>query len=111
MKEQVEEQIISEVLASDTERAQKQIGQMKKLNRQKDLQQKRKESKEKMMNKTREMDTLMKARLSDFKEKASEQQKRVQQRNSYEPTGNVMIENTDVIQVALDVATSELNKW
>jgi hypothetical protein len=109
MKEQVEEQIISEAVPSDTERAQKQIGQMKKLNRQKDLQQKRKEAKEKMMSKTREMDTLMKARLSDFKKKASEQQKRVQQKNSYEPSGNIMTENQDVIQVALDVATSELN--
>jgi hypothetical protein len=109
MKEQVEEQIISEAVPSDTERAQKQIGQMKKLNRQKDLQTKRKEAKEKMMNKTREMDTLMKARLSDFKKKASEQQKRVQQRNSFEPQGNMMMENQDVIQVALDVATSELN--
>jgi len=109
MKEQVEEQIISEAVPSDTERAQKQIGQQKKLNRQKDLQNKRKEAKEKMMNKTREMDTLMKARLSDFKKKASEQQKRVQQRNSFEPTGNMMMENQDVIQVALDVATSELN--
>jgi hypothetical protein len=109
MKEQVEEQIISEAVPSDTERAQKQIGQMKKLNRQKDLQTKRKEAKEKMMNKTREMDTLMKARLSDFKKKAAEQQKRVQQRNSFEPTGNMMMENQDVIQVALDVATSELN--
>lgn len=109
MKEQVEEQIISEAVPSETERAQKQIGQMKKLNRQKDLQKKRKEAKEKMMNKTREMDTLMKARLSDFKKKASEQQKRVQQKNSFEPEGNMMMENADVIQVALDVATSELN--
>jgi transketolase len=108
MKEQVELQI-DEAIVSDTERAQKQIQQQKKLNRSKDLQQKRKEAKEKMMNKTREMDTLMKARLSDFKKKASEQQKKVQMRNSYEPSGNIMTENQDVIQVALDVATSELN--
>ena len=94
---------------SDTERAQKQIQQQKKLNRSKDLQTKRKEAKEKMMNKTREMDTLMKARLSDFKKKASEQQKKVQMRNSVEFEGNVMMEGQDVIQVALDVATSELN--
>jgi len=108
MKEQVELQI-DEAIVSDTERAQKQIQQQKKLNRSKDLQNKRKEAKEKMMNKTREMDTLMKARLSDFKKKASEQQKKVQMRNSYEPSGNIMTENQDVIQVALDVATSELN--
>jgi len=108
MKEQLETQI-DEAIVSDTERAQKQIQQGKKLNRQKDLQQKRKEAKEKMMNKTKEMDTLMKARLSDFKKKEKEQQKKVQQKNSFEPTGNVMMENQDVIQVALDVATSELN--
>ena len=108
MKEQLETQI-DEAIVSDTERAQKQIAQGKKLNRQKDLQSKRKEAKEKMMNKTKEMDTLMKARLSDFKKKEKEQQKKVQQKNSFEPTGNVMMENQDVIQVALDVATSELN--
>jgi hypothetical protein len=108
MKEQLETQI-DEAIVSDTERAQKQIAQGKKLNRQKELQNKRKEAKEKLMNKTKEMDTLMKARLSDFKKKASDQQKKVQQKNSFEPTGNIMLENQDVIQVALDVATSELN--
>ena len=108
MKEQVETQI-DEAIVSDTERAQKQIAQGKKLNRQKELQGKRKEAKEKMMNKTKEMDTLMKARLSDFKKKEKEQQKRVQMKNSVEFEGKVMMENQDVIQVALDVATSELN--
>ena len=107
MKEELETQI-DEAIVSDTERAQKQIQQQKKLNRSKDLQKKRKEAKEKMINKTREMDTLMKARLSDFKKKASEQQKKVQ-KNSVEFEGNVMMEGQDVIQVALDVATSELN--
>jgi len=108
MKEQVENQI-DEAIVSDTERAQKQIAQGKKLNRQKDLQKKRKEAKEKMMNKTKEMDTLMKARLSDFKKKEKEQQKKVAMKNSVEFEGNVMMENQDVVQVALDVATSELN--
>jgi hypothetical protein len=107
MKEELETQI-DEAIVSDTERAQKQITQQKKLNRQKDLQNKRKEAKEKLMGKTKEMDTLMKARLSDFKKKASEQQKKVQ-KNSFEPIGNIMTENQDVMQVALDVATSELN--
>ena len=107
MKEHVELQI-DEAIVSDTERAQKQITQQKKLNRQKDLQAKRQEAKQKLMNKTKEMDTLMKARLSDFKKKASEQQKKVQ-KNSVEFEGNVMMEGQDVIQVALDVATSELN--
>ena len=48
MKEQLET-TIDEAISTDTERAQKQIGQQKKLNRQKDLQKKRKEAKEKMM--------------------------------------------------------------
>ena len=110
MKEQVEETIISEAVPSETERAQKQIGQMKKLNRQKDLQKKRGEAKEKMVKKTKEMDTLMKARLSDFKKKAASQTKKLK-RNNEETNVNkyVIIENQDVVQVALDVATSELN--
>ena len=83
---------------------------MKKLNRQKDLQKKRGEAKDKMVKKTKEMDTLMKARLADFKKKASSQQKKLKRNN--EETNvkkDVIIENQDVIQVALDVATSELN--
>lgn len=108
MKEELET-IISEAVPSETERAQKQIGQMKKLNRQKDLQKKRDEAKKKMMSKTKEMDVLMKARLSDFKKKASDQQKKAALKNSYEPTGEIMNENVDALEVALDVATSELN--
>lgn len=110
-KEHVEtENPITEVVSSETERAQKQIGQMKKLNRQKDLQKKRGEAKDKMVKKTKEMDTLMKARLADFKKKASSQQKKLK-RNNEETNVNkdVIIENQDVVQVALDVATSELN--
>jgi len=109
MKEQVEETILSEAVPSETERAQKQIQQTKKLTRQKEMQKKRKEAKEKLQNKTSEMDTLMKARLSDFKKKAGEQQKKVQ-KNSFEMTGDTMIhENTDALEVALQVATQELN--
>ena len=108
MKEELETQI-DEAIVSDTERAQKQIQQGKKLKRQKELQNKRKEAKAKLTDKTKEMDTLMKARLSDFKKKASDQQKKVAMKNSFEPTGNIMMEGQDVIQVALDVATSELN--
>ena len=107
MKEQVETQI-DEAIVSDTERAQKQIQQGKKLNRQKDLQKKRADAKQKLTNKTKEMDTLMKARLSDFKKKASDQTKKLKKENN-EMTGEIMMENQDVIQVALDVATSELN--
>jgi len=109
-KEHVEtENPITEVVSSETERAQKQIGQMKKLNRQKDLQKKRGEAKDKMVKKTKEMDTLMKARLADFKKKASSQQKKLKRNN--EETNvkkDVIIEKQDVVQVALDVATSEL---
>ena len=99
---------VTEALSTDTERAQKQITQGKKLGRQKDLQKKRGEAKEKMMRKTKEMDTLMKARLSDFKKKASDQTKKLKKEQT-EVTTNTMNENQDVIQVALDVATSELN--
>ncbi len=107
MKEQVETQI-DEAIVSDTERAQKQIQQGKKLNRQKEMQNKRKEAKQKLTNKTKEMDTLMKARLSDFKKKAADQQKKVKKEET-ETTEIIMTENQDVVQVALDVATSELN--
>ena len=107
MKEQVETQI-DEAIVSDTERAQKQIQQGKKLNRQKDLQKKRADAKQKLTNKTKEMDTLMKARLSDFKKKASDQTKKLKKEET-ELTTEIMTENQDVIQVALDVATAELN--
>jgi len=107
MKEHLESQI-DEAIVSDTERAQKQIQQGKKLNRQKEMQKKRKEAKEKLTNKTKEMDTLMKARLSDFKKKAADQQKKVK-KEEIEMTNEIMTENQDVVQVALDVATSELN--
>ena len=100
-----EETNVTEALSTDTERAQKQIQQGKKLGRQKDLQKKRGEAKSKMQNKTKEMDTLMKARLSDFKKKASDQTKKLKKEET-EVTIDTMNENQDVIQVALDVATS-----
>ena len=103
-----EETNVTEALSTDTERAQKQIQQGKKLGRQKDLQKKRGEAKEKMMRKTKEMDTLMKARLSDFKKKAATQTKKLKKEET-EVTTEIMTENQDVIQVALDVATAELN--
>ena len=49
-----EETNVTEALSTDTERAQKQITQSKKLNRQKDLQKKRGEAKEKMMRKSKD---------------------------------------------------------
>ena len=107
MKEETDTQIL-EYTSTETERAQKSIGQQKKLSRQKDLQKKRGEAKEKMVRKTKEMDTLMKARLADFKKKAANQTKKLK-REDTEVTKKIMTENQDVIQVALDVATSELN--
>ena len=113
MKETVEEKQISEAAPSNTERAQKQIAQKKKLNRSKQLQARKDSAKKSMQNKTDEMDTLMRARLADFKKKASSQEKKLgkqTQNNSYELEGDKMIrEGQDVVQVALDVATQELN--
>ena len=111
MKETVEEKQISEAAPSNTERAQKQIAQSKKLRAQKKLHKKKDEAKRSMQDKTKEMDTLMKARLSDFKKKASSQTKKLSRlNNSTEFEGETMVnENQDVVQVALDVATQELN--
>ena len=67
---------------SETERAQKQIAQQKKLNKQKEVQKKAQDAKGKMQNKTKEMDTLMKARLSDFRKKASEKSSNLQKQVS-----------------------------
>lgn len=109
MKEELE-QLISEAVPSETERAQKQIAQGKKLKRQKDLQKKRDEAKKKMMDKTKEMDTLMKARLADFKKRASRQQQKVT-KESNDNNGEMIMESInklDAVEVALQVATSEL---
>lgn len=105
MKEEIN---VTEAVSTETERAQKQIAQQKKLGRQKELQKKRKEAKVKMQTKTKEMDTLMRARLADFKKKASNQTKKLK-KEEIEMTEVIMTENQDVVQVALDVATSELN--
>ena len=107
MKEETDTQIL-EYTSSETERAQKSIGQQKKLSRQKDLQKKRGEAKEKMVRKSKEMDTLMKARLAEFKKKAATQTKKLK-REETELNTEIMTENQDVVKVALDVATSELN--
>ena len=111
MKETVEEKQISEAAPTNTERAQKQIAQKKKLDRQKSLQNKKDQAKKSMQNKSAEMDTLMKARLQDFKKKASGQEKKLGKlNNSTELEGDKMVnEGQDVVQVALDVATQELN--
>ena len=110
MKEELEK-TISEAAPSETERAQKQIGQMKKLNRAKDLQKKRDEAKKKMQSKTKEMDVLMKARMADFKKKATDQTKKLKKEET-EVTTDMINETTaqlDALDVAMQVATSELN--
>ena len=102
------------MVPNETERAQKQIGQMKKLNRRKDLQKKRGEAKQKMQSKTKEMDILMKARLSDFKKKAGSQTKKLKTlNNSIELEGDNMIKETaldqkDALEVAVAVATKDV---
>lgn len=111
MKKEELETPIAESVPNETERAQKQIGQMKKLNRRKELQKKRGEAKSKMQNKTKEMDILMKARLSDFKKKAGSQTKKLKTlNNSIELEGDKMIKETaidqkDALEVAVAVAT------
>jgi hypothetical protein len=108
MKEELEV-TISEAVPSETERAQKQIQQGKKLGRQKDLQKKREEAKKKMQSKTKEMDVLMKARLSDFKKKASDQTQKLKKEQTEIETNTMIHENTDTLDVALQVATQELS--
>jgi len=107
MKEELE-QTISEAVPSETERAQKQIGQMKKLNRAKDLQKKRDEAKKKMQSKTKEMDVLMKARMADFKKKANDQTKKLK-KEELTMDNTMIVENSDALDVALQVATQELD--
>ena len=113
MKEQVEEKQISEAAPSNTERAQKQIAQKKKLRAQKQLQSKKDTAKKAMQSKSDEMNILMKARLADFKKKAGTQTKKLQKQqtsDSIQLDGDKMIsEGQDAVQVALDVATQELN--
>tara|TARA_B100000963_G_scaffold339042_1_gene336457 strand:+ start:851 stop:1540 length:690 start_codon:yes stop_codon:yes gene_type:complete len=110
-KEQVEKQI-SEAAPSNTERAQKQIAQKKKLRAQKQLQTKKDTAKKAMQSKSDEMNILMKARLADFKKKAGTQTKKLtnqQKSESTELKGDMIKEGQDAVQVVLDVATQELN--
>ena len=112
MKEQVEEKQISEAAPSNTERAQKQIAQSKKLRAQKQLQNKKDTAKKAMQSKSDEMNILMKARLADFKKKAGTQTKKLtnqQKSESIQLDGDMIKEGQDAVQVVLDVATQELN--
>lgn len=92
---------------SETERAQKQIAQQKKLDKQKEVQSKAQEAKGKMQRKTKEMDTLMKARLSDFRKKASEKTTQLQrQNNSFEVEGDSLHETIGTIQRGQEVLST-----
>ena len=89
---------------SETERAQKQIAQQKKLDKQKEVQTKAQEAKGKMQRKTKEMDTLMKARLSDFRKKAAQKTTQLQkQNNSFDPEGEQLQETIGTIQAGREV--------
>lgn len=93
-------EIISEVV-SDTEKAQKQIKASKEMRGKRDLQAKRTQAKQKMSDKSDEMNTLLRARMSDFKKKATEKQQRADkqvQKNSFDADGNVISEN-DMISI------------
>lgn len=74
MSEEIKE-VISEAM-SDTEKAQKQIKASKEMRARKELQKKRTEAKQKMSDKSDEMNTLLKARMSDFRKKAAEKQQK-----------------------------------
>lgn len=112
MSEEITSVNLSEAEQSATEKAQKQIKQQKTLRSRQELQKKRQEAKGKMQDKAQEMDTLVKARLTDFRKKASEKQQKAQssvQKNSFEPNGEVIAENmgpnaTDVFAQAYRIA-------
>ncbi len=90
--------VISEEGQTSTEKAQKQIKQQKILKSRQELQKKRSDAKAKMQDKQGEMETLVKARLTDFRKKAADKQQAAtkqvtSQKNSYDPSGNVISES------------------
>jgi hypothetical protein len=93
-------EIISEA-TSETEKAQKQIKASKQMRAKKELQRKRSDAKAQAQDKGNEMNTLLRARMADFKKKAAQKQqkaaKQVTQKNSFEPEGNVISENGEMI--------------
>jgi len=95
-------EMISEV-TSETEKAQKQIKAAKQMRAKKELQKKRGEAKQQAQDKSDEMNTLLKARMSDFRKKAASKQQKAQkqvvQKNSFDPQGNVISEMDQMISV------------
>ena len=67
---------LSEADQSSTEKAQKQIKQQKTLKGRQEAQKKRQDAKKKMQDKQGEMNTLVKARLDDFRKKAAEKRRK-----------------------------------
>ena len=102
-------EIISEVI-SDTEKAQKQIKASKEMRAKRDLQAKRTEAKKKMADKSDEMNTLLRARMSDFKKKAAEKQQKAASQVMKKEDVDIAIPRTgsaggvDVFTTALKVA-------
>ena len=102
-------EIISEVI-SDTEKAQKQIKASKEMRAKRDLQTKRTEAKKKMADKSDEMNTLLRARMSDFKKKAAEKQQKAASQVMKKEDVDIAIPRTgsaggvDVFTTALKVA-------
>jgi F0F1-type ATP synthase membrane subunit b/b' len=100
MSEEIKE-VIAEAV-SDTEKAQKQIKASKEMRAKRDLQAKRGEAKRKMGDKADEMNTLLRARMSDFKKKSAEKQQKADKqvhKNSYDPQGNVISEMDNMISI------------
>ena len=68
-------EIISEA-TSETEKAQKQIKASKQMRAKRELQTKRTQAKQQAQDKSDEMNTLLRARMSDFKKKSAQKQQR-----------------------------------
>jgi hypothetical protein len=89
--------VISEAEQSATEKAQKKIKQQKILQSRQQLQKKRGEAKTQQQDKASEMGELLKARMTDYRNKAAQKQQKAQkqqsaQKNSFEPTGAMIAE-------------------
>lgn len=101
MSEEIKDTINEET--SNTEKAQKQIKASKEMRAKKQLQKKRGEAKQTMQDKGDEMNVLLRARMADFKKKASEKQqkasKQIVQKNSYDAQGNLISEMDQMISI------------
>lgn len=95
------QEIISEATTA-TEKAQKQIKSAKQMRAKRELQSKRTAAKQQAQDKSDEMNTLLRARMADFKKKSAQKQQKAQkqvQKNSFDPEGNVISEMDQMISV------------